>query len=322
LSRIFLTVILFLSLTLFAWRAGELREARELDSGSSPHQFVVWNIGQGLWTTFSTAEACHHFDSGGEHAPWRAIKNQCENKLNILLYSHWDLDHISFAKALTRNLAHRAPEKICLKTPPAGTANLKKQNLLSRFSLCPSDKSDHLFVREISRASTFPDEPAPKKETSNDISHVFIAGLSATSPQILVPGDSTQKAEKRWAPGLSRLPIWLLVLGHHGSRTSTSDLLIRNLPKIHMAVASSRFAKYGHPHQEVRRKLKSAGIALLTTEDWGTLRFEIPPSLSADRTVGAKTNTRSITDGKVCTQDSNCERRARKSHAHRKHSNL
>jgi competence protein ComEC len=65
-----------------------------------------------------------------------------------------------------------------------------------------------------------------------------------------------------------------LVLGHHGSRTSTSDNLLRSLPSLRLTIASARHAKYGHPHSEVLQRLRFYRVPVLSTEDWGSIEIE------------------------------------------------
>ena len=59
-----------------------------------------------------------------------------------------------------------------------------------------------------------------------------------------------------------------LLLGHHGSRTSTSEQLLVGLPHLKLAIASSRHRRFGHPHLETQLRLKSHHVPLITTEDW------------------------------------------------------
>jgi competence protein ComEC len=92
----------------------------------------------------------------------------------------------------------------------------------------------------------------------------------------LIPGDSTAPQEKIWSYHGNMQKTGFLLLGHHGSRTSTSEELLSQLPHLKVAIASARFARYGHPHLEVVRRLKKYHVALLKTEDWGNLWFEIP----------------------------------------------
>lgn len=273
-------------------------------ASASGEEFIVWNVGQGLWTTIRTATACIHSDMGGETAPWRAIESSCRDHSNSVSFSHWDLDHIGFAARAARVL-----KSLCLRTPPAGLGSQHKQELLSRLRFCASSPTEVAF-RQIEGARN------EAHLSSNDVSHVFLAGQEKAA-LILLPGDSTARAEKNWAPRLAKIPAWVLVLGHHGSRTSTSPDLVANLPFARMAVASSRKAKYGHPHREVIERLRSAGIALLRTEDWGSLHFEIPARAPQARSAAGDQNASRITDDKVCTRDSNCGRPVHKSRGHR-----
>jgi competence protein ComEC len=248
-------------------------------------EFIVWNVGQGLWTTVKEASVCRHFDVGGERAPWRQIVSACGGKQNRASFSHWDWDHVAFAREASRRLGN-----FCIEAPPAGPANEKRRGILDGLPSCPMLSG---AARDLSRAPESPsnriviENRLPRGRTASEVasgsvkprpstnewSRVF---LFQTEPRrfLVVPGDSDQKAERGWAPSLPMSGVWLLVLGHHGSRTATSPALLARLPSTRMAVASARFAKYGHPHKEVILKLKERGIALLRTEEWGTLRFE------------------------------------------------
>ncbi len=211
--------------------------------------FVVWNVGQGLWTTLVNAEGCWHFDMGGEKAQWSRVMNLCRGQRNFLHLSHWDSDHINFTGRANYFLPN-----LCRMNLPARAASEKKVRMVKRIAEC--------------RATSMPyAEWLPTSiHTSNDASSVV--ALRA----IVVPGDSTKSAEKEWAfalPGLSATKI--LLLGHHGSRTSTSSLLLSRMPNLKMAVASARRRRYGHPHNETQVVLRDHLVPLLSTEDWGNI---------------------------------------------------
>jgi competence protein ComEC len=226
-------------------------------SSALPNQIIFWNVGQGLWVTVSSPEACFHIDMGGEHFDSRKLSHECFFKKNFVGFSHWDWDHIGFAlksKSILKSL--------CLWRAPAGPRPERKAEFLSRLSVCQN------IAR--SPASEVHVGGSPKKP--NEWSRIFLV-----REQVLLPGDSTSKREKIWARILpERLKIKILALGHHGSKTSTSKFLLERLPQLKQAVGSARRARYGHPHLEVKRRLTSAGVALITTEIWGTIRFVIP----------------------------------------------
>jgi len=226
-----------------------------LAPGSRFDCFVVWNVGQGLWTTTRHGNQCLHIDAGGEHWPLRAVTSLCRGMKNQVLLSHGDLDHIGGLKSLpkiTRNL--------CLAAAPL------EPDLPERKRSLYADLPRCLQAPEVDEVSWH-----QRKNSANDFSRVFIL-----QNKILLPGDSPGGEEKVWSHNIkSAANIQLLILGHHGSRTSTTEALLRQIPKLKMAIASARFQKYGHPHDEVVQRLAEHHVALLSTEDWGHLIFEL-----------------------------------------------
>jgi len=298
--------ILILTMSLFSPQRSFSQTTRQ----EAPHAFYVWNVGQGLWTTYVTADICFHFDMGGEYAPWEQITSVCQKRFNQVYLTHWDLDHIGFVARIARELT-----LVCLQSPPVGPANPKKQDLLAKMPMCrPENKpiSSKVHVQNLMGEL---EDVLNYEHSSNELSQVFL--IEGHAP-IVVPGDSTVKKEKYWAKKLPPDGAWLLVLGHHGSRTSTSVELLERLSFTRMAIASSRHARYGHPHLDVINRLKIKGIALLKTEDWGTLRFEVPARLPKPRGRMKTRQSRIITEristaDKAYTRGSNSERRVHRS---------
>jgi competence protein ComEC len=241
-------------------------------------QFIIWNVGQGQWTTLSQENICIHFDFGGESLPLSKLRSLCYRKKNILLLSHWDLDHLSGIAKIKH-----WPD-VCLRSSPDGSmiSNYKKnlmlgvrncnangpsQNLgLTEKFLLDTDSSI-LFSPARQGSSHTPQKRANKQRSSNDLSLVYATG------SVLIPGDSTHQQEEIWSKNSRLKNIHGLVLGHHGSRTSTSEVLMNRLPNLKWAVASARWVRYKHPHPEVTNRLRKHKVPLLLTEDWGHLRF-------------------------------------------------
>ena len=249
-------------------------------------RLVVWNVGQGLWTTWVLGDECRHFDMGGERAPWQAISKLCSHRRNSVRFSHWDQDHIGFVRRARNLLAN-----LCLAARPRGNATAKKMKLLEAMSECDDPIGD---LNEIS--------PSPLSD-ANSSSRVYVA-----AGRWLLPGDSPSSQERIWLTKLSGSSPGILVLGHHGSRSSTSKALLDHLVKLKLAVASARRKRYGHPHRHVLAHLKQYGVAAISTEDWGTLHWEAPP--------------RGLTVDKRDIPYSSCEPPAHSKHSHCKRSGL
>ena len=215
-------------------------------------QFIIWNVGQGQWTTLVEFSTCFHFDAGGEFFPLTKISKICGTKNNQLYLSHWDWDHLSGLKKLTRW------KNFCWMDLPELSSDTKKNELIQKFSKCT--ESQPIYIQKI-----FGGEQGVK---TNAQSQVFVVR------NILVSGDSLEAQERIWAHRLTT-NIRGFVLGHHGSRSSNSDLILRHLPQLHWSVASARWKRYHHPHPSVGERLKQKKIPLLKTEDWGNIIFQL-----------------------------------------------
>ncbi len=216
-------------------------------------ELVVWNVGQGQWVTEIQPDQCTHYDMGGEKSPLKRVLQKCQAKQNYLMISHLDWDHISFIRSF-----YYSVKNFCiLNNPVMKGYRWNSTNLISQINSCPS--------REASSGSIV--YQGKDSKISNQTSSVFYS----SNFHALFPGDSPKNIESRWSSNLP--PTKILVLGHHGSRTSTSKKTLGRMHSLQVAVASARNKKYGHPHREVVELLKLKKIPLLKTEDWGNLHF-------------------------------------------------
>lgn len=220
-------------------------------------QLIVWNVGQGQWVTIVNGNQCLHFDTGGEFFPIKQIDQKCKKRENIIFLSHGDWDHINGLRYFKKNNS-----SYCLNNLPEENLSLKKTKLLKNQQRCKSFHSLLLF-------SINPSIHCKSQRSTNCFSRIF-----EWDKRILIPGDSPSFLEKIWASKISD-QIQILLLGHHGSSTSTSNYLLQTLSRINLAISSSRKKKYGHPSMRVQNSLKQHYIPLLTTEEWGTLIIEL-----------------------------------------------
>lgn len=233
----------------------------KLKYAEAPEQtnlWVIWNVGQGQWVTHILSKECLHYDMGGEFGSFKTIKktliNYCGNKINKLNLSHWDYDHFfnifSFIKTVPDLCWQNIPEFAHTKKSVKNILDLKIPN-------CSKKNMNltiwvPLFARNTNESSTiFYDE------------------------NILITGDSPIQQEKIWTSEIENLEFArVLILGHHGSRTSTGKNLLSFLTHLKYSIASARYIKYKHPHSDTLRRLSEYSIPVLKTEDWGNIWFE------------------------------------------------
>lgn len=116
----------------------------------------------------------------------------------------------------------------------------------------------------------FPDRDV-SSWTTNDGS--LVALLSYGDTKIVLTGDATIETEKIILQ--EQLPEFLhsdiLKVGHHGSRTSTSEDFIKTILPSYAIISNGNNNKYGHPHKEVIDLLSSYNIKILRTDLLGTI---------------------------------------------------
>lgn len=88
----------------------------------------------------------------------------------------------------------------------------------------------------------------------------------------LIPGDIESCGEAAFLASFSTPRAELLVLPHHGSRSSSSPAFLEAVGPSLAVVSCGRDNRFGHPHAEVLERLE--GTALWRTDRDGELRFE------------------------------------------------
>lgn len=91
---------------------------------------------------------------------------------------------------------------------------------------------------------------------------------------VLITGDMNDVTERRLVKYKFLPDIELLVVGHHGSKTSASEeLLLTTTPEA--AVISSGYNTFGHPAPEALERLGAAGCDIYRTDQMGTVTFTV-----------------------------------------------
>ncbi len=117
----------------------------------------------------------------------------------------------------------------------------------------------------------FPDRDVSLLET-NDAS--IVAQYFFGDTCFFLTGDSPIKIEEYLVNLYGEsLKCDVLKAGHHGSRTSTGDTLLKALDPNIAIVSAGQDNTYGHPHAEVLERLKQADVEILSTIEHGTIHL-------------------------------------------------
>ncbi len=107
--------------------------------------------------------------------------------------------------------------------------------------------------------------------SSNDGS--IVARLLYGGTSVMLTGDATMKTEKIILDKFKKedLQSVILKVGHHGSRTSSSDTFVKIVAPKYALISLGKENKYGHPHPEVLDVLSEIRAKILRTDMLGTI---------------------------------------------------
>lgn len=89
----------------------------------------------------------------------------------------------------------------------------------------------------------------------------------------LMMGDASIQNESEIVDQYKNLRIDVLKIGHHGSKTSTSEAFLRHINPETAIISVGRDNYYGHPHPEVIKRLEMLKIETRRTDVEGTITY-------------------------------------------------
>ena len=185
-------------------------------------------------------------------------------RLDLLVLTHYDSDHTNGVAQL---LERMPVEAIMGPDIEDDTDNRTELEALAQAHDVPMDtvRADTTESFGQAQAQIF----APVSvESDNDASLSVLA--SAGDFDVLITGDMESKVEEALSEEQHLSDVEVLVVGHHGSRYSTStEFLTEITPQV--AVISVGDNSYGHPTQDVLDRLAAVEVEVYRTDLNGTV---------------------------------------------------
>ena len=113
------------------------------------------------------------------------------------------------------------------------------------------------------------------KSLSGDTNNDSIAiRLQYGEVSFLFTGDGEEHAESEMLSSGANLKADILQVGHHGSKTSTTDRFLKAVKPVVAIYSASVDNQYGHPHVETINRLEKNGVLVYGTDIHGTIIVE------------------------------------------------
>ena len=185
-------------------------------------------------------------------------------KLDYLLLSHGDFDHMGEAINLVNNFK---VEKVIF--------NCGEFNDLEKELIKILDKKNIKYYSCIKELNIDNNKlyflQTKVYDNENDNSNVIYTELDGY--KFMFMGDASTTTEKEIMNKYNLSHIDVLKVGHHGSRTSSSEEFINEINPKYSIISVGKNNRYGHPNKEVLENLKDTKI--YRTDKDGSIIFKI-----------------------------------------------
>ena len=190
-----------------------------------------------------------------------------ETKLDLLVLSHYHSDHANGIPQLLRRV-----EVAAIALPDVEPEDPLRQEILA---LAQEKDIPVRFVREDT-AYLLEDGASitlfPPLGTGTDTNELGLTMLAtAGSFDTLITGDMGGEVEPLLLEHRELPAVELLVVGHHGSATSTTRELLDSVRPDIAVISVGENNRYGHPAQETLERLAASGAAIYRTDLQGTV---------------------------------------------------
>ena len=188
-------------------------------------------------------------------------------KLNYLILSHGDYDHMGEAINLVNNFK---VEKVIF--------NCGEYNDLEKELIKVLDKKKIKYYPCIRELNIDKNKlyflQTKEYDNENDNSNVIYTELNGY--KFIFMGDAGVEKEKDIIGKYNLYNIDVLKVGHHGSKTSSSKYFIDNINPKYSIISVGKNNRYGHPNKEVLTNLEQSKI--YRTDQDGSIMFKIKNS--------------------------------------------
>ncbi|KPC53093.1 DNA internalization-related competence protein ComEC/Rec2 [Amantichitinum ursilacus] len=218
---------------------------------------TVIDVGQGLAVLVQTREHTLLFDTGRPGQAQRTILPLLRRygiaALDTLVVSHADSDHAGGVAALLKTVP--VSEIVGSLAPDVPALQQRAQQACQAGQRWDWDGVQFSMLW-----------PPPDTVAADDNAGSCVLQVSTAHTRILIPADigKAQEAELIQQHALPRYDV--VVAGHHGSRTSSSQDFVHATQPQWVIYSAGYLNRFNHPHPEIEQRYAAAGSKALRTD--------------------------------------------------------
>lgn len=249
------------------WPKSQVRQLTFLAVGQG--DCTVWQDGDVTVLIDAGPKTREGFD-GGERIVLPKLREMRIKRVAAIIITHPDSDHIGGlgavanrykeAKVVASDAFRHDPDMVWwLKEAGIGEERMVWIGSRTRLSL--------------DRSSIELAPPVRLEGASNNDGSLFVRIVYGPATAV-VTGDASTEVEQSMQTKL-KWTAQVLKVGHHGSRTSTSEAFVRALGPEWAAISCGKENRFGHPHPSVLQVLERQRVKVFRTDTQGDISFGV-----------------------------------------------
>ncbi len=240
-------------------------DAKQPEAGDI--KMTLLDVGQGLSAVVQTSHHLLVYDTGakfseqsdmGQSVLLPFLRSQGVTKIDSLIISHGDNDHIGGAASLMRGIP---TEKVLTSVP----------QMLSKYAPVQCTAGQSWLWDEVKFTVL-----APQQAFVSENDNSCVLKIQSQHGSVLLAGDIEAMAES-WLVKTygEELKADVLVAPHHGSKTSSTIDFLRTVQPGYVLVPAGYRNQFGHPHKDVLARYQQINAKWLNSADSGAVTVNV-----------------------------------------------
>ena len=253
-------------------------------------QIKFIDVGQGDCTLLINEGKTLMIDTGGSTSPSYDVGENIVhkyllykgiNKIDYLMLSHFDADHCQGAIFLLKNMKIK---NLIISIQPENSEFYEEITNICRqknTNIMYVKKGNKFKIANLDIEILHPNNNFIAENTLNN--NALVCKINYYNFKMLFTGDIEKIAENQLLD--EELSADLLKVGHHGSKTSTTQEFLNKVNPQIALIGVGENNKFGHPNDDVIKRLQEKGIKIFRTD----LNGEINININKNGKVNTKT---------------------------------
>ena len=257
----------------------------ESGTGSKPEPKALLKIhfldvGQGACALIESDGHYMLIDGGGRDASSFTVSYLAQlgiEKFDYLVATHFDEDHIAGLVGVFNKFAVNTVLEPFYKTDKSIYTSFKEAEKKSGAEVIIPEPGAEYTLGDAKFTILAPKKPennseeAPVLDSSEENNQSICILLKNGDNKVLFTGDAEQEEERYLVESGRDIQADVYMIGHHGSSSSSSELLLDAVRPKYAVISCGTGNDYGHPTQEVLDRLWDKDVSVFRTDEQGNI---------------------------------------------------